>query len=749
MTREFNFLPELPKSKLDDREFADLVNECLLRIPRYCPEWTNYNPSDPGVTLIELFAWLTDQMLLRFNEIPRLNYITFLELLGIRLQPPTPAKCHVTFYLTTSFPEAKTILAGTEVATERTESEEAIIFATDQDVIVSQPIIKHLLTSTEKELTPKILDNPFRDRDWIPEQNGKEWRGRETNLFAEQPQEGNCFYIVFNPDEPITGNVIVLNIKALAATTTGIIPENPPRLWEAWSGDGEKKGWVPILVKETYDVTEGFSFKKFAREGGIANQEGADITLHLPLNLPSSIFDTYEGRWIRCSYTPSQSVNNDYGYTRPPRIISISVRSIGASSIATQSFRIENEILGESNGKAGQTFQLQRTPILPRNVHLEYILVTPPGEQAMEETWSEVEHFGESGEEDRHYTIDAITGRVQFGPLIREPAQIKESTQVRYRLQKQTDTNIIDINQIEPQSRQRQYGKVPPRGSMITMGAYRTGGGQAGNVPKGTIRILKSAVPYIARVENYQPGRGGRDAENLNAAVIKVPQFLRTRDRAVTKEDFETLAMTVGTVARSHCSTPQPGESDYKPGRVRLLLIPHPAHDDAIEKCLGFHPSEFNLTPELKKQVNNYLDERRLLGIEIIYKQPEYLGVSVQIQVALEPEYDNSSAREEIKKKLLIALYRFLNPITGGFDNQGWPFQRPVYSSDIVRLFQPISGVRSIGVIRLYEIRQNQVSEMWERNPEPRTEIKLSPLELICSWSDQNLADFEHKVDLL
>ena len=121
----------------------------------------------------------------------------------------------------------------------------------------------------------------------------------------------------------------------------------------------------------------------------------------------------------------------------------------------------------------------------------------------------------------------------------------------------------------------------------------------------------------------------------------------------------------------------------------------------------------------------------------------------MQIQVALEPEYDNSSAREEIKKKLLIALYRFLNPITGGFDNQGWPFQRPVYSSDIVRLFQPISGVRSIGVIRLYEIRQNQVSEMWERNPEPRTEIKLSPLELICSWSDQNLADFEHKVDLL
>jgi len=99
---EFNFLPQLPKSNLDDRTFKDLVEECLLRIPRYCPEWTNHNPSDPGITLIELFAWLTDQMLLRFNQVPRRNYVAFLELLGIRLKPPTPAQTEVTFYLTAS-----------------------------------------------------------------------------------------------------------------------------------------------------------------------------------------------------------------------------------------------------------------------------------------------------------------------------------------------------------------------------------------------------------------------------------------------------------------------------------------------------------------------------------------------------------------------------------------------------------------------------------------------------------------------
>jgi predicted phage baseplate assembly protein len=96
---EFDFLPKLPSSNLDDRNFDDLVEECVLRIPRYCQEWTDYNLSDPGITLIELFAWLTDRMLLRFNQVPRKNYVAFLELLGIRLQPPTPAQTNLTFYL--------------------------------------------------------------------------------------------------------------------------------------------------------------------------------------------------------------------------------------------------------------------------------------------------------------------------------------------------------------------------------------------------------------------------------------------------------------------------------------------------------------------------------------------------------------------------------------------------------------------------------------------------------------------------
>src|SRR6266850_264883 len=67
---------------LDDRAYADLVEEALGLIPRYAPEWTNYNPSDPGITLIELFAFLTDMLLYRLNRVTDDNTRKFIKLLN-------------------------------------------------------------------------------------------------------------------------------------------------------------------------------------------------------------------------------------------------------------------------------------------------------------------------------------------------------------------------------------------------------------------------------------------------------------------------------------------------------------------------------------------------------------------------------------------------------------------------------------------------------------------------------------------
>src|ERR1041384_1625695 len=81
----------IPPPKLDDRTFHDIVEEAISMIPRYAPEWTNHNPSDPGITLIELAAWMTDLLIYRLNQVPDKNYVAFLNLLGIQPRAPRGA----------------------------------------------------------------------------------------------------------------------------------------------------------------------------------------------------------------------------------------------------------------------------------------------------------------------------------------------------------------------------------------------------------------------------------------------------------------------------------------------------------------------------------------------------------------------------------------------------------------------------------------------------------------------------------
>jgi len=736
---DFDFLPKLPKSDLDDRSFEDLVEECILRIPRYCPEWTNHNPGDPGITLIELFAWLTDQMLMRFNQVPRRNYVAFLELLGIRLQPPAPAECELTFYLTQAQPQPIRIPYATEVATVRTETQEAIIFSTDEEFAIGNPQIKHFLTGlTEEERPNNLRQRTTRERS---SSNNQWWNLEETLLF-QQSLPSNCFYLVLQEDieNSITGNVIALTFRGQVARSTGIDPENPPLRWEAWNG----KNWQStILRKPEDDKTKGFSFSDLGEQGTNPSIDGADVILHLPQQLPSTDFGTeYRGHWIRCVYTYPRQLQPSYSSS--PSIFGIKVRSIGGAVNASECIRIENELLGVSEGKAGQVFQLQAQPILRRKPG-ECIQVKPINSPA--ETWQEVTDFADSGPEDLHYTIDAQTGMVQFGPLIREPAQLKHRTRERSQIQpggtivRRDSTEGRNLSNLQPdyangapnESLERQYGKVPPPGAEIYMTAYRTGGGSRGNVQAEKLLVIKQAIPYVKSVVNYQPARGGIDQESLDEAVIRVPQILRTRESAVTPEDFENVAKTATrAVARAHCLT---NAMNTTPGRVTLLIVPR-VETEMIDFRLGMDPDQyFVLNSMLETEILEYMQDRKPLGVQVKLQEPEYVGVSLTTEVIIEPKYNNPRVIEQIRTQLLIALYRFLNPLTGGIEGKGWDLGRPVSRSDIFALCQKIPGIRYLGMVELFELRK-YVSG-WFREPAPQEMINPGSLGLICSWADK------------
>src|SRR5690242_2962474 len=116
----------IPAPNLDDRRFQEILDEARRLIPRYCPEWTDHNLSDPGIALLELFSWMTESLLYRVNQVPEKNYIKFLEMVGLTLEPPRSAIVPVTFYLSAAQPTEITIDKGTETATVRTETAPAI-----------------------------------------------------------------------------------------------------------------------------------------------------------------------------------------------------------------------------------------------------------------------------------------------------------------------------------------------------------------------------------------------------------------------------------------------------------------------------------------------------------------------------------------------------------------------------------------------------------------------------------------------
>src|SRR3954454_18475838 len=100
---------------LDTRRYQDLLDEALARIPVHNPEWTNFNRSDPGVTVIEIFAFMTESLLYRANLIPERNRKKFLQLLGIPLNSATSARGIVTFLNERGLGETITLSSEMEV----------------------------------------------------------------------------------------------------------------------------------------------------------------------------------------------------------------------------------------------------------------------------------------------------------------------------------------------------------------------------------------------------------------------------------------------------------------------------------------------------------------------------------------------------------------------------------------------------------------------------------------------------------
>lgn len=127
----------IPALNLDDRTFGDMMEEVQALIPRYAPTWTNFNLSDPGITVMELFAWVTEAMLFRINRVPDASRRRFLELIGAVHQAAQPAILKLRVSAVLEPGQTLVVPAYTSVYTYTDPGEAPLLFETIDEVTFS------------------------------------------------------------------------------------------------------------------------------------------------------------------------------------------------------------------------------------------------------------------------------------------------------------------------------------------------------------------------------------------------------------------------------------------------------------------------------------------------------------------------------------------------------------------------------------------------------------------------------------
>jgi predicted phage baseplate assembly protein len=223
------------------------------------------------------------------------------------------------------------------------------------------------------------------------------------------------------------------------------------------------------------------------------------------------------------------------------------------------------------------------------------------------------------------------------------------------------------------------------------MTRYRYGGGTRGNAAAFTIDVLRSPLPYIERVTNRFPARGGLDAESLDDLKLRAPSHLRTLHRAVTPSDFEYLALQAvpGLIGRVLCL-----QSADTPAEIQVVVIPQLAAHQQLS------PQALSVEDDTLQRVRDYLDERRLLSTVLTVQVADYHWIETEIGLQIEPRFSSDIVRKSVEERLAVVVH----PLTGGYDGQGWPFGRNLSVEEVTGLVNLVPGVAKVHYVRLYPV---------------------------------------------
>ncbi len=359
------------------------------------------------------------------------------------------------------------------------------------------------------------------------------------------------------------------------------------------------------------------------------------------------------------------------------------IKGIFLNTVSAHNSQTKEEIIGSSNNLPEQEFKIQHSPIFQSDFKLwvnEYGFLSDDEEDSLIEThklfevkdensktieqwvlWGEIPRLDSSNPFDRNFVINRVSRQVLFG----------DGT----------------------------YGKIPPPGTENIKASYIFGGGKRGNLPKNSITELKTAVPFVEKVTNPLPSEGGLDTESIERATLRGPHSIKNRGRAITKGDYEWLVLeNFPSIAKVRCLPASRHDGKTVGGNVTIVVVP----TSSEQRPIPSHTLLENISTYLQKVNSNIIHQTNFFVISTIF-------VKISIKVDLHPK--SIAVSHKAETIALSKLNKFLHPLFGGKEGNGWEFGELPCVSEIYELLEEIHEVDHVDNLTI------QVTVEDEKNP--------------------------------
>jgi hypothetical protein len=717
---------------LDDRRWADLVEEGRALIPVYGGQWTDHNFHDPGITLMELLAWIAEMDIYQLNQIPDQHRRKFLELIDVILEPPHAARTILSVSVADNVPlslPAGIEFAGNDLAGVETrfrtlapltvvaggvagiQSRDATGF---HDLSVAwrrgdpvQPFGAAAVPGNEFYLAlrlPLPVDTAVRlCLSFFDGQSG--WQERQRLECEAVAQQRVCSNLSQNnPCQPTFAAPKTLPEPVL------LPPVGVNLVWEFLPDTASGNQWVALDPSKSQVADETRSF----------TLDGC-VTFTIPATMAQQAVGALPTPWsyLRCRFVSGI-------YDAAPLLSSITFNGVvaeqavptGSSFVIARGAVVTNSASGPPKPGDITTLQLKLDPegnitalqfgngkkTDPQFFISLYKAPTPTsaGTLCVEAVWL---GFGDGIPEEAFTLRELGVQQCSFQLFTMEAIGWRKWSLVQdfeactwsdfaYRLDPSTGVVIFASGETT---------NVPSENSPIFV-KYRATRADSGNLPARVVTRLAdsphnrallydaTAVPdgltkaqkQIASVINPRAAMGGTTAETVAHAAGRAVNLVQTTARAVTLADYETLAkQTPGArIARVKAwANLHPDFPCFEaPGVISVIVLPYLPQG---------HPMP---SSTLKQSVTRYLQRRRIVGTRVVVTGATYLQVSVNASVQAGAKVNKTA----LEQRIVSMLNQFLDPLLGGPDGTGWPFGRDVYHAEIMQVINRVPGVDHI-----------------------------------------------------